>query len=101
MHPELATRRRVLRASYQRYLEADRQWRAALREVRLWFPGSDGALHAAMGNPGSRVRHLYETRMRALARLEVARQKLGTARRRFAERQRTVELRMISVSLAD
>ena len=89
MHADLLTRRRVLLLTYQRYLEADRAWKAALRDVNTWFPPTRRPGPAMIGNPGSRVRRLYEQRERALLQLDTARLKLETARKRLAERRRT------------
>jgi hypothetical protein len=43
-----------------------------------------------IGDPGSRVRHLYEHHDRALARLKLARQALEEAQSRFRSRSRGV-----------
>lgn len=86
MQAELQTRRRVLSVTYQRYLDADRRWQAALGETRRWFPLADRPQGAMIGDPGSRMRRAYEGRARALAQFEVARAKFETARRRLAER---------------
>ncbi len=86
MQPELATRRRVLVITYERYIEADREWTEAICEVQRWFPADGRPYVEAMGEPGSRMRHIYETRMRALRQFEAAREKFHTARRRLAAR---------------
>ena len=83
MRTELTTRRRVLRLTYGRYVEADRAWRRAIDEMRLWFPPSGRPNRDAMGNPGSEMRRLYETRARALVLFEAAHVKFDTARDRL------------------
>ncbi|OWU77152.1 hypothetical protein [Phaeobacter sp. 22II1-1F12B] len=85
MQPELLTRRRALRLTLERYDKADREWRDALVEMRSWFPMSAGAFTGAMGNPGSRIRKIYDTRARALMQFEVALQKFENARQRQSE----------------
>ena len=87
MHTYLVTRRRVLLVNYQRYLEADRAWDTALREVRTWFPSSSQSGLLAIGNPGSKIRKIYEQRERALMQLEAAHLKLETARQRLNARR--------------
>ncbi|WP_108258156.1 hypothetical protein [Mangrovicoccus ximenensis] len=86
MQPELATRRRVLVVTYERYIEADREWTEALGEVQRWFPAGERPNAEAMGEPGSRMRQIYESRMHALLQFEAAREKFHTARRRLAAR---------------
>ena len=66
MHADLETRRRVLLLTYRRYLEADRAWNTALREMRTWFPTTRRPVSAIIGNPGSPIRRLYEQRARAM-----------------------------------
>lgn len=88
MRPELTTRRRALRIALERYIEADRAWRDALLAMNDWFP-QNAALHAGMiGNPGSRMRRLFDARSRALLHFEVTQVKLAAAKRRLAERSR-------------
>lgn len=86
MHKDLETRRAVLVMTYGRYLEADRAWTVALSESRAWFPAQSRPNRAAIGNPESPVRRLYERRLRALEQLEIARLKLEVAKRRLADR---------------
>ncbi len=94
MQSELKTRRRVLRLTYERYLEADRAWVLALTEMKRWFPTGARPYRAAIGDPGSQMRQLYDRRALALAKLEAARLKLDTAKRRLAERQRPAPVRI-------
>ena len=86
MQSELATRRRALGLTYRRYIEADLAWHTALDEMRVWLPPTERPNRAAMGNPGSEMRRIYEARARALIQFEAARQKLETARRRLESR---------------
>lgn len=86
MHPYLATRRRVLQITYQRYLEAERTWNEATIEMKAWFPTAIEPSCLMIGSPGSPIRRLYQQRERAVLQLEVARLKLEVARQRLAER---------------
>ncbi len=86
MHKDLETRRLVLLMTYRRYLAADRDWTVAQREMRAWFPPQGRPDCAAIGNPGSPVRRIYERRERAILQLETARQMLDEAKRRLAAR---------------
>ncbi|MBB97439.1 MAG: hypothetical protein CML68_22920 [Rhodobacteraceae bacterium] len=83
MRTELTTRRRALRVTYRRYIEADRAWRGALDEMKEWFPTASRPNRAAIGNPGSEVRRLYDSRARALVLFEAAHVKFDTARARL------------------
>ena len=87
MHTYLVTRRRVLLLTYQRYLKADRAWDTALRDVKTWLPSSSQPSHLIIGNPGSKIRKIYEQRERALMQLEAAHLKLETARQRLTARR--------------
>lgn len=87
MHADLAVRRRVLLVTYQRYMKADRAWDAELREVKTWFPSSSQPGFLIIGNPGSKIRKIYEERQRALMQLEAARLKLETAKQRLTARR--------------
>ncbi|WP_335946301.1 hypothetical protein [Salipiger bermudensis] len=98
MQSELMTRRRVLRLTYERYLEADRAWALALSDMKRWFPTGARPYRAAIGDPGSRMRELYETRARALVRLEAARVKFATAKQRLAERQRPTPVQLYLIT---
>lgn len=95
MHSDLATRRHVLLVTYQRYLDADRAWNTALREVKTWFPSSSQPGPSAIGNPGSAIRRLYEQRERALLQLEAARLKLETGRQRLAAKRQKAHVSRI------
>ena len=83
MNPALETRRRVIFKAFDTYVIADRDFRAAATDAARFFPGepTHGVWH--VGDPGSRIRRLYETRDHALQRLLVARMKLPTAKGRL------------------
>jgi hypothetical protein len=83
VHPYLATRRRVLQVTYQRYLEAERAWNEATSEMKAWFPTANQPSCLMIGSPGSPIRRLYQQRERAVRQLEVARLKLEVARQRL------------------
>ncbi len=87
MHADLETRRRVLNVMFQRYLEADRCWNLALREMKSWFPTESQPNSSSIGNPGSPIRHLYEQRKRAMFQLEAAKTKLHVARQRLVNKR--------------
>ena len=82
MHPDLELRRRVLTKTYRSYLAADRAWIDASREVQTWVPRQSRLTMSAIGNPGSRIRAIYDGRDRALRQLMVARLKLESAKQR-------------------
>jgi hypothetical protein len=86
MQPDLDLRRRVLVKFYRRYVAADRAWVLETRSAATWLPEAPPGKLALIGNPGSRVRRLYDRREEALERLLAARAKLETARRRQAAR---------------
>ena len=86
MHPDLGVQHRVLIRSYRFYLDADRDWTAALEEAKSWYPVGQRKTSCFLGDPGSRIRRLYEARERALNRLLLAREKLESARMRLARR---------------
>jgi len=100
MQPELEAPRRLLLVAYRRYVEADRDWTVAARAARAWFPALDAPPRGVIGQPGSRLRRLYDRRERALQRLLAAREKLERARRRVRRREphARLALRLISVS---
>ncbi|MCV2869913.1 hypothetical protein OEW28_14875 [Defluviimonas sp. WL0002] len=87
MHRDLSVQRRALSKSYRLYLDADRRWTVAVQETKSWFSGTTRPPTAFLGDPGSRVRRLYDARDRALQRLLVARGKLEEARRRLRDRK--------------
>ncbi|SDC62647.1 hypothetical protein [Ruegeria marina] len=88
MHPYLKIRRRMLDKALRRYALADAAWRRGLEQAALLVPGAMGRGHVMIGNPGSRVRRLYDERDRALQRLAAARTKLHEARRRIRPERR-------------
>lgn len=100
MHPDLSVQREVLIRSYRLYLDADRDWNIAVREAKTWFPARRRATAIMFGDPGSRVRRLYEARERALQRLLIAREKLENARQRLARirQQDQVRTRILLLS---
>jgi shikimate kinase len=85
MHPDLEFRRLVLNKTYRRYLAAEEVWLEASREVLTWFPKQTRRAAVTIGNPGSRVRRIYEQRDKALNNLAVARLHLEEGKRRIAE----------------
>jgi hypothetical protein len=88
MQSDLDLRRRVLVKLYRRYMTADHDWLVETRVALSWMPETPPEKLAVIGNPGSRVRRLYDRREEALERLHAARAKLEVARRRLAERER-------------
>ncbi len=88
MHPYLEIRRRMLDKATRRYAEADTALRQALEQAALLVPGAIGRGYLMIGNPGSRVRRLYDERDRALQRLAAARAKLHEARGRVRVERR-------------
>lgn len=97
MQIELRTRHRVLALASQRYVQADLAWRAALSAAAQIVPEVSGHGYWMIGEPGSRIRRLYDQRQRALERLDAARSKWTVAkhrleRRRAQERQTVVLL---------
>lgn len=94
MHPDLATRRRLLVVTYRGYIDADRAWVAAASEARSWFPLAERPVAMVIGDPGSRLRSLYDMREKALMRLQAARAKLAEAEARL-DRKRAVRVRLL------
>lgn len=97
MHIELVTRRRVLLMMYRRYLEADREWDIAMRNLHRWFPEESRMGTLAIGNPGSPIRRLYARRLRALIQLEATLLKVQIAKQRMAARQSNRPLKQQSI----
>ena len=62
MHEDLALRRRALVKLYRRYLQVDRAWQVAVTDAVAWLPSAPPSKLALIGNPGSRVRRIYEER---------------------------------------
>jgi hypothetical protein len=99
MHTDIATRRRVLLLTYQRYLAADRTWNIALRDLNAWFPLAGKRGLSVLGNPGSPIRRIHDQRDRAMRQLEAARKKLEVAKRRMVERhQKTHAKRILCIT---
>ncbi|MEQ8293422.1 MAG: hypothetical protein RIA08_14550 [Roseovarius sp.] len=87
MHSDLQTRRRVLLVTYRRYLEAERALTLARQEMKAWFPAAARPGETAIGQPGSRIRRVYDRRERAILQLAAAKEKLRIARVRLAARR--------------
>ena len=86
MHPDLQINRRVVINATQRYSRADADWHKGLIHAAEIFPDVVGHGFWHIGNPGSRIRKLYERREQALRRLDVARLKLQFAKKRLRDR---------------
>lgn len=101
MNSDLATRRRVLLLTYQRYLAVDRAWNTALREMNTWFPLANKMGLSTMGNPGSRIRGIHDRRDRALRQLQAARLKLEVAKQRLDDRRRNSRVTTVLLITCD
>ena len=88
MESDLKPRRRALQMVYQRYLQADAEWMEACETLNAWFPEHRAAKTVAIGNPGSRIRHIHDKRDRAVLQLNIALSKLNIAKRRLARRRK-------------
>ncbi len=86
MTPDLNFRRRTLLVFYRRYLNADRALRLAQREALSWFPLEARPSVPPIGDPGSRVRRLYDRRDRALAQFGVVYEEFNEVQRRSTRR---------------
>lgn len=95
MQPELVIRHRVLVRAERSYTQSDLAWRRAAERARAWFPADDRPAMPPIGDPGSPLRKLWETRERSIARLMAARAKLDVERERSARRQAQVPARRI------
>jgi len=95
MHRDIETNRRVLLLAYRRFLEVDRAWDMALREVNSWFPSAGKVGLSILGNPGSPIRRLHDQRDRAIRQLEAAYQKLEVAKIRLAARRQKTQAKQI------
>ncbi|WP_051357676.1 hypothetical protein [Leisingera caerulea] len=87
MHPDLQLRRSVLLKASLRFERAEADWRGAVAKASELVPQAHRHSYWSIGDPGSRVRELYNRRDRALNMLSVAVLKLEAARRRLRERQ--------------
>jgi hypothetical protein len=92
MQSDFELRRRVLVKLYRRYIVADRDFVVATRAAIGWLPEAPPDKLTQIGNPGSRVRRLYDRREDALERFHAARAKLERARERRGLRQGRVIL---------
>jgi hypothetical protein len=99
MDEHLEVRRRVLIVAYRRYLVADQALQAARASALSWFPEAPPRSTMPIGDPGSRIRRLYDRRDRALARLSLARQELEEAQRRMRQRRIHATPRVVCISL--
>ncbi len=86
MHPDLRVPRRVLLHSYEVYVIADRDWRAAQEEAALFLPDLPRRRVWQIGAPQSRLRKLYDARSHAVETMTVARIKLRRAQERVERR---------------
>ncbi|KHA53128.1 hypothetical protein [Sulfitobacter geojensis] len=87
MHTDLKSRRRLLVNASQSYVVADGAWQQGLREAGAFIPDAINHNVWKIGNPGSRIRKLYEARDHALQRLVVAQLKIQSAKKRIQDRQ--------------
>ncbi|HSF91805.1 MAG TPA: hypothetical protein VLA51_06330 [Paracoccaceae bacterium] len=76
MRPDHQIYRRVLQLYYRRYLRAERALRMAQNEAASWLPARQHRMVLLIGNPGSRMRALYERRNRAMRQLSLIQQEL-------------------------
>jgi len=95
MHRDIETNRRVLLLAYRRFLEVDRAWDMALRELNSWFPSAKQVGVSTLGNPGSPIRRIHDQRDRAIGQLNVACQKLEVAKKRMAARRQKTQVKRI------
>lgn len=95
MDTDIATRRRVLLLTYQRYLAAERAWNIALRDMNTWFPATSRLGPSTIGDPGSPFRRIRDHRDRAIRQLQVARLKLEVAKQRLDERRQNLQIKHI------
>lgn len=87
MHADLKSRRRLLVNASQSYVVADGAWHQGLREAVAFISDAVGHNVWKIGNPGSRIRKLYEARDHALQRLVVAQLKIQVAKKRIQDQQ--------------
>lgn len=85
MTKDLKLRHRVLVEASSRYQMADRAWQRGVGRAKDIFLGATGQGYWSIGNPGSRVRHLYDERDKALHHLNAAIFKLKVAKRRLEQ----------------
>jgi hypothetical protein len=87
MHAYLKSRRRLLLNASQSYVVADCAWQQGLRDAGEFIPDAVGHNVWKIGNPGSRIRKLYEARDHALQRLVAAQLKIQVAKKRIQDQQ--------------
>lgn len=95
MQREMEAHRRALLIVYRRYMRAERAWRLAQAEALSWFPAETRPTVPPIGDPGSRLRRLYERRDRALVQLTAIRQTLHASQRHA---RRTFEILALPAS---
>jgi len=71
----------------QRYVVADCAWQQGLRDAGEFIPDAVGHNVWKIGNPGSRIRKLYEARDHALQRLVAAQLKIQVAKKRIQDQK--------------
>lgn len=76
MRPEYQIYRRVLQLYYRRYLRAELALRMAQDDAASWLPARQHRMVLLIGNPGSRIRTLYERRNRAMEHLSFIQKEL-------------------------
>jgi hypothetical protein len=87
MHTDLKSRRRLLVNASQSYVVADGAWQQGLRDAGAFIPDAVDHNVWKIGNPGSRIRKLYEARDHALQRLVLAQLKIRVAKKRIQDQQ--------------
>ncbi|MCE8512467.1 hypothetical protein KBY22_07180 [Ruegeria pomeroyi] len=96
MHSYLEIRKRMLFKAVRRYTLADMAWRQSLEQAATLVPGAMGRSYLMIGNPGSRVRRLFDERDRAIQRLTAAQAKLHDARARIGGQQAESHILLIA-----
>lgn len=74
------TARRLYLVRYHAWLEAEDRWQATIQEIALLVPSARTHPTLPIGQPGSRVRRIYDARVRAIEALQVARRVYGAMR---------------------
>ena len=92
MAPNTEANRRALVVFYRQFLAADRAWRVAQIEAMSWFPKGKPSSVMQIGDPGSRIRRLYDRRDQALNKLNVAQIRVKESRVRKVQRLQVLVL---------